>query len=153
MNLAHAHLLINHIPVLGSVFSFIFLLYAYIRKSQELIKTGLGILILVALFTIPVFMTGDPARDIVKNIPGVDKSLIHAHDDAAGYALTSILIVGGICLGGLYYYRKAAIIPQKFILLVILLTLFVCIVMARTAYLGGQIHHPETRPGFVAPAV
>ena len=150
MNLAHVHLLLNHIPVLGSNFGLIFLLYAYFRKSQELIKTGMGILIGVALLTIPTFMTGDPARDIVKNMPDVAKNIIREHDDSAGYALTGILFLGGVCLAGLYYFRKNTSIPKGFTITVLLLTLFVCSIMIRTAYLGGQIHHPETRSDFVS---
>ena len=149
INLAHVHLLLNHIPVLGSVFSLLFLSYAYIRKSQELTKTALGIVIIIALMTIPTYFTGEPAEEIIEKMPGIEKELIHEHEESAEYAFIGILILGAVCLGGLFYFRHKSSIPQGFTITVILLTLIICGIMARTAHLGGLIQHPETRQEFV----
>ncbi|MCI0564610.1 MAG: hypothetical protein MN733_39585, partial [Nitrososphaera sp.] len=69
MNLAHVHLLLNHFPVIGTVFGFLFLAYAMAKKSEELKKVSLGIFVLIALIALPVYFTGEPAEEVVKHLP------------------------------------------------------------------------------------
>ena len=49
MNPAHLHLMLNHIPVLGTAFGLGLLAFALWRRSDELKKTALGVFVLVAL--------------------------------------------------------------------------------------------------------
>ena len=151
MNWPHLHLIINHFPVVGFLFGLLFVAYAMIRKSEELQKTSLGFLVLVALVTVPVYFTGDQAGDIVKRLPDVSKSLVDQHGEAASVALTGAVMLGLIAASGIFFFRRAAAIPRRFMVLTLILTIAVNGLIGYTANLGGQIRHPEARKDFQFP--
>ena len=63
MTAAHVHLLLNHIPILGSIFGLLLLCYGMLRKSDEIKKTSLGIFVITALLTIPVYLVVPEKRE------------------------------------------------------------------------------------------
>lgn len=151
MNWPHLHLIINHFPVIGFLFGLLFILYALLRKSEELKKTSLGFLVLVALITVPVYITGDQAADIMERLPDVSKSFVEQHEEAASVALTSAVMLGLIAAGGIFFFHRASAVPRWFMVLTLILTLVVNSLIGYTANLGGQIRHPEARKGFQLP--
>lgn len=62
MNPAHLHLMLNHIPVLGTAFCMVLVGSALIQKSEELKRVSLGAFVIVALLAIPAYLTGEPAE-------------------------------------------------------------------------------------------
>jgi uncharacterized membrane protein len=151
MNWPHLHLIINHFPVIGFLFGLLFVAYAMLRKSEELKKTSLGFLVLVALITVPVYFTGDQAGDIMERLPDVSKSFVEQHEEAASVALTGAVILGLAAFGGLFFFRRAATMPSWFMVLTLILTFVVNGLVGLTANLGGQIRHPEARKDFKLP--
>jgi len=87
MNWAHVHLMINHFPVIGVLGAILLLLYALVRKSDEVRMVSFGAFVLIALITIAVFFTGHGAEDVVKNVPGVTEASIGRHEEMADIAL------------------------------------------------------------------
>ena len=71
MSPTHLHLLLNHVPVLGTAFGLGLLVFGMGRKSQELKKTALGVFVIVALLAVPAYLTGEPAEDGVQGLPGI----------------------------------------------------------------------------------
>jgi len=55
MNAAHAHLLLNHIPILGMLFGLLLLLYALVRGNDDIKKASFGAFVITSLITIPAF--------------------------------------------------------------------------------------------------
>ena len=92
MNWAHIHLLLNHLPVIGTIFGVLRLLFAWLRKSEELKRVSLGVFVLTALLALPVYFTGEPAEKVVERLPVVAEPLIERHENAALFAL---LTAGG----------------------------------------------------------
>ena len=43
MNWAHVHLMLSHLPVVGTIFGVLLLLLALLRKSEELKRVSLGV--------------------------------------------------------------------------------------------------------------
>ena len=86
----------------------------------------------------------------VKGLPGVSQSLIKQHEEAAGVALGGVLGVGTLALAGLVWFRGKRLIPAWFGVLTLTGALAVSGLMAWTASLGGQVHHPEIRAGIFA---
>ncbi len=151
MNWAHVHLIINHIPVIGILFDFFVLAWAMFRRSEDVKRVSLGILVLLALFTPVVFYTGGKAAHFIHTIPGVNPARIGQHADAALVSAWAMGIVGAIALIGLYAYRKLPKLPTWFVALCLVLTFVVVVLMGWTAELGGRIRLPEARPGFTPP--
>ena len=152
MNPTHLHLLLNHAPVFGTIFGLALLAFALWRKSEELKKTALGVFVVFTLLAVPVYLSGEPAEHAVKQLPGISKPIIEKHEDAAAIAFTGIVVLGVVALAGLLLFRRTKIMPVWFSLIMLAAALIVGGLMAWTANLGGQIRHPEIRPGFNPPA-
>ena len=149
MNGAHLHLLINHVPILGTVFGLALLAFGWWRKSEDIKKAALGTFVIVALGAVATYLTGDPAEDIVKGLPGVSRAAIGRHDDAAGWAMWGSIIVGVVALGGLIWSRGGKPLKHWVFTLVLIGSILVSAMMARTAFLGGKIRHTEFDSGQV----
>jgi len=145
MNGAHLHLLINHVPVLGTIFGLALLAFAMWRGSDDLKKAALGTFVIIALLTVPTYLTGDDAWHVVKALPGVSGSVFHQHDDAAGIAFTGSAIVGLLALSGLIWFRGGKPVKKWFSTLMLAGAIAVAGLMIWTANLGGQIRHTEIR--------
>lgn len=150
MNEAQLHLLTNHLPVMGSLFTVLLMLWGIVRKSDEIQKVALGAMVLVALTALPAYFTGEPAHHLVEHLPGVSEAHIEEHESMGKFALTSAIGLGVVALAGLILSRgKPVSLAVASIALVA--NLFVAGVMGYTAHLGGQIRHSEIR-GEGAPA-
>jgi len=144
-NAAHWHLVLNHLPVVGSLAAVLLLGWAFIKNSDDVKRVALTALVFVALVSIPTFLTGDPAEHSLKGLPGISKRWISSHEDAGEFALWAAVAVGATALVALIVFRKKRSLPRWVIGVFLLLALTVCTIMARTANLGGKIHHPEIR--------
>lgn len=142
MNEAHIHLMLTHVPVIGTFAALGLLAFGFVRKSQELKKAALGILVIAALFAVPVYLSGEPAEDLVESIPGVAHASIERHEDAAAVAFTTLLAVGAIALGGLIWRRKQAV-PGWLLSVTLAGSIVSAGMMAWTANLGGKVRHTE----------
>ncbi len=150
MSWVHLHLLLNHVPVMGTFLGLLFLLVAFFLKSEELKKVTLGFFVLIAIVTIPVYLTGEPAEDLIENIPGVSKAVIGRHEDAALFSLIAVEVAGCVALVGLIFNRRKKWLANLFATITLAFSLATGGLMAWTANLGGQIRHTEISSG-VAP--
>lgn len=148
MNSAHVHLLLNHLPVLGTGFGILLLAFAWLRKSEELKRVSLGIFILAAVSAVPAYLTGEPAEEIIEQLPGVSEAIIEQHENAALLALIAAAVTGIVSLIGLFFARRAEKLPAWVVLTPLVLALATGGLMARTASFGGQIRHTEIRADF-----
>jgi uncharacterized membrane protein len=150
MNPAHLHLMLNHIPVLGTAFCMALVGWALIQKSEELKRVSLGAFVIVALLAIPAYLTGEPAEEVIEHLSGVSEATIEEHEDAATFAFAGVLAVGAAALGGLVFHWRAKPAPNWIVVVVLVLSVIVFAMMIRTANLGGLIRHPELRSDFRA---
>jgi hypothetical protein len=150
MNPAHLHIIINHIPVIGIPFGTALLVWGFLRKSHEVKQAGLLVFVAIALVTIPTFLTGKAAEDVVEHLPGVSEELIENHERAATIALIATSILGGLSLLRLLVPARFAAVGGPMTVLVFVLSLGVSGWLARTANLGGQIRHPEIRASSIS---
>lgn len=152
MNPAHLHIVLNHIPVIGIPFGAGLLIWGFLRKSQELKTTALLVFVAIALVTIPIYLSGKAAEDLVEDLPGVSERLIENHETAATIALIATSVLGGLALVRLLMASRLAAIGGPMTVLVFVLSLGVAGWLGRTAHLGGQIRHSEIRDSSVSVA-
>ncbi len=146
MNPAHLHIILNHLPLVGTAFTLALLLVAFVKKSDEMKRVSLAFLVAVTLIAVPAYLTGEPAKEAVKQLPGIEESFIEKHEGAAQWAFTAQLALGLLAMAGLYFTRSSQPLPKWCASALLVLALAVCGLMAFTANLGGQIRHPEIRP-------
>lgn len=146
MNAAQIHLALNHAPLFLSLIGGGILLLGMIKKNESFKNLSLYFLIVAAVFTIPVFLTGEGTEELVEHLPGVNENAIEEHEEMAKISLIIISIMGGLALVGLFVRNKASMIRVLFSGLV-LLSLGSFVTMAQTAHLGGLIRHTEIQNG------
>lgn len=152
MNWAHWHLLLNHLPVIGTPFAIGLEAFAVWRKSDEMEKASAGCFVAVALLTIPAYLTGCPAKRLVRGLPGVSQSFVHQHENAALIAALAVWGLGSISLLALFLSRRSRPMPRWFAPASLMAGIVAAGLMAWTANLGGQIRHTEIRSGASAAA-
>ena len=103
--------MLNHIPVLGTAFGLALLAWALFKRSEELKRVSLGVLVIVALFAIPAYLTGEPAEEAIEHLPGVNEEAIEEHEDAAKFAFAGVLVLGAVALGALILFRRGKPAP------------------------------------------
>ncbi len=143
MNGTHIHLLLNHVSILAALFSVLIYITGYIKKNDSIKSTALTGFVLAALTAIPVFLTGEPAEESIENIPGVLKSAIESHEEAAEIALWLIEITGIIALAGLFSKKIKFVTTSTFSILMVVLSLCSSVSISYAGYLGGKIRHTE----------
>jgi uncharacterized membrane protein len=146
MNWAYAHLLLNHLPVLGSFLGLGLLLAGLVRRSPALSRAALWTLLATALLGIATFWTGERAEELVEELPGVEHELIHEHEEAAEQARIAFLAAGALALAALVFRREGAA-RRALLGLTLVVALVAAVLLARAANLGGPIRHPEIRSG------
>lgn len=143
MNGAHLHLILNHLPLFTIPVALIFLVYALWRKDQGLKRFSLIVLILTSLMVLPVYLTGEPAEEVIEHLSGVSEALIEAHEEAAEFSLVVTLAAGVLSLAALFFVNHVKlnrVLPGA----VVLVCLVAIASLGYTANLGGKIRHPET---------
>lgn len=146
MNAAHLHLLLNHVPVIGTAITIFVLLTGIFKKSDDVKKVSILILILTALITIPVYVSGGSAEEMIEgNYEDVDETYIDQHEDFALYSFIAMDIAGAAGLLAIFLFRKPKVLPGSFAYIMLVILFIVFGMMAYTANLGGRIHHPEIR--------
>ncbi len=153
VTLTHLHLILNHFPIVGAFFGFFILLIGQFKKDHSIKKVAFGIFLLNAILILPVYFTGEPAEDLVKQLPGISESMIEEHEESAETALVFVEIAGGISLLGLFFFRKSHFYPKWFVMILGLISLLSIIFMVRSANLGGKIRHTEVRSDVQTPAL
>jgi uncharacterized membrane protein len=143
MTAAHLHLLVNHFPIVGNVFSVLFLVWALVRKKKELMQLALGFTVLVALSGYVTDFTGGKAEEQVKDLPGITKDSIEAHEHAADLSLNFLYGSGALALLSLILFAMNKKPAKIFIYLTLILALTTSYFLYHTGDLGGLIRHPE----------
>ncbi len=141
MNQVHLHLLINHLPIFGTILGALVLAYGLKTKSHETIIAAYGVLIIAAIGGVIAYLTGDGAAHALKQIAGIERGSIREHEDAAQFAYIISMIVGIAAIVGLVLTYKKSLWANKLAAIILFLSLFSFSVEARTGYLGGLIRH------------
>jgi uncharacterized membrane protein len=147
MNLTELHLFLNHVPTIGMIAAMAVLLMAIATRSEDLKRASLGMLFLIALLTIPAFVTGTAAELKLTGNSEVSQSMIETHETAAFVAFWFMELTGALAWLGLWQYRRLSRLPQGTVTSVVVLGLVTFGLMARAANFGGEIRHPEIRSG------
>lgn len=149
MNAAHAHLLVNHLPIIGALLAVPLLgLAVLMRKQRGLVLAAAVVLTIGAVGGGLALASGDAAEDAVEGLPGVREADIHAHEERAevaiGFAVAAAL--ASLIAAGLELDRGVPA-PRLAVLGVLALALANAGAMAWTGASGGVIRHTEIRDG------
>jgi hypothetical protein len=137
--------MLNHIPLLGLVFGAVLLAYGLWRGAEDVQKASLGLLAVAGLSAIAVYLTGEPAEEIVEGLAGVSHDAAEAHEAWGLYALIAGLATGVGALGTLLVGGLRERLGRGAVVFTLVLALLASGLIGYTANLGGKISHPELR--------
>lgn len=145
MTSAHWHLMLNHIPLLGLLFGTGLLTYGLWGAYEDVQKGSLALLVVAGLSAIAVYLTGEPAEEVIEGLAGVSHEALEAHEEFGIVALTSGLVTGLSALSALVYGWLRRSLARWTVVLTLALALVSIGFLAYAANLGGKISHPELR--------
>ena len=151
MNQAHIHLIVNHVPIMGSLFAAVLLGAGVLQKNLSLTRAGLVAVLVAGLLCLPAQLTGAGAAAIVQNMPRVSRALIQNHSEAAELGFWALEVAAAAALFSLLLLKNASPRAKLLTLLTLVLTFISFGMLARAGSLGGQIRHTEIREGFGTP--
>ncbi|MBF9221064.1 hypothetical protein [Hymenobacter ruricola] len=151
MNQAHLHLLVNHLPIVGSLFAAVLLGAGLLRREASVVGAGLVAVLAAGLLCLPAQLTGEGAAAVAQQLPRVSRALIQAHAAAAELGFWTLEGAAALALFGLLLRKNAS--PRAALMAWAALAVAVASfgLLARAGYLGGLIGHVEIREGFGTP--
>ena len=143
MNMAHFHLASAHLPIIAVPLFTLLLLAGMWLKKPLLSRTALIALVLVALSTIPIFLSGEEAEELVEHLPSISERQIEEHEEIATIAFVMVLISGALSLLSLLVARFRPLWLRYALFLTVLLSLVSTGILTWAANEGGKIRHTE----------
>ncbi|MDP9203980.1 MAG: hypothetical protein M3P12_00795 [Gemmatimonadota bacterium] len=139
----YAHLLINHFPVVMSVFALAVTILGLFLQRRGLWLTAMGALTVAGASIYPVHFTGDKADEVLNDPWYIHPGVIEAHDKAAGITMWVVLLVGAFAAYSWWrsLKRPGELMPGWMQAGVVVGALAAVVSVTYTAYLGGKIIH------------
>jgi hypothetical protein len=142
--------MLNHLPVIGAPVLLLLLTLGLLRRSGELTLVALGLIVGLAAATALVYLTGGPAEELVERAPWFRELLTETHEEQATVSLVAALATGVLAAAALALRNRAwggRWLPRAVWGGLAATTLL----LAWTAWSGGQIRHDEVRAAAAAP--
>lgn len=143
LNPAHLHLIVNHLPITGSIIALLFLAYGILLKSEAVIKATYWLLALIAVFAVLATQTGEGAESFLLDAKLANKDIIELHVQASDTAQWAMIVVGLVALSSLFIQGLKTLRSTP--IFVFILLLIAASLMAWAGLLGGEIMHKEIR--------
>ena len=146
MDATHWHLLLNHFPILGTLFGLGLILAGMLRHKPILTNAGLLIFLLLALLTAVVFQTGEIAHEkLYMNVSEASQDWILIHQGMARQARWIMLGLGMLSVLAWWMQWQNHRWQRICLWAVVLVGSLTFGLMAQTGNSGGKIMHPEIR--------
>jgi len=139
------HLIANHFPIIVPMLGLLIMIGGIILKSELTKRIAYMLFIFGSLAAIVAFLSGDGAEDIVEKMQGIDKKLIHAHEEIAEIFSVLSYLLGAFSLVGLWANWKQKSISKVISYITITLSLLAIFYAVRTGITGGQVRHTKIR--------
>ena len=153
MNQAHLHLLLNHLPILGTLFGLLTLGAGFFLKNNSVKRTAMGIFVFSAIAAIPAYLTGEGAEEVVESLPGVTENLIEAHEELANIFLWTVGALGLLSLAAFYADFKGKKMAPALYTLTLIAAIGTMVFAQQVGSSGGEIRHTEIRSDTAAAGV
>lgn len=145
----HLHVLLNHIPSLGSVLALGLYALSLYNKDERLQHGSIMAFLALALLAIPTYISGAASRWNIQGRGDTDviNGLIFAHQNVAILAFAAIGVTGCFAWVALWQIRRFGAVPKWNQMVILVLGIVTVLLMIKTGSLGGRINHPEIRSG------
>src|SRR4026207_1503000 len=94
MNAPHLHLILKPVPPIGSAIALGLLLLGLLRRQEALTRVSLEVFYVIALITLPAYLSGVATGMELEKMPDISVEAIHKHHDGALVAFALMLLTG-----------------------------------------------------------
>jgi hypothetical protein len=144
----HVHVLLNHLPVFGLVLGVLALVVALCLRSRPAQIVALAVVLMAAVSTVPVIITGQRAFDLIEGIVDDDgDGWLDAHKDRAEDAAPAFYVLIAFSAAALFAPRKWPRSAMPLLIATLVLSIGCAVATFWIALAGGEIRHPEFRTG------
>ena len=145
MNLAHIHIILNHVPSLGSIAGLLLLAAGIYKKDEALKQFAYGVLVLITMAVLPTYITGAESQRIVDKNPSYSAGMVQLHQNAAMITLLCMTAAGMFAWLGIWEYRRHSRSGPLTTMATLISTMAAVAAVLVTASIGGKISHLEIR--------
>jgi uncharacterized membrane protein len=145
MNDAHLHMVVNHFPIIGTLFGLGILITGIVMKNNVIKNIAYVLFCISAIFGFASMYTGEGAEEIAENLPSVTHHIIHEHEEMAEKLALVLYVLGGISLLGLYLNFKKQAKANLISYLALVSALVAVFLGKQTGTTGGEVRHTEIR--------
>jgi uncharacterized membrane protein len=145
MNDAHLHLLVNHFPIIGTIFGLGILVSGMLLKNNSVKNTAYILFIVAAVFSAFSMGTGEGAEELVEDLPNIGKQIIHEHEEIAEKFSIIMYATGLFGLLSLYTSIKNHKLAKTISFITLVLALMAAVFAKSVGTTGGEIRHTEIR--------
>lgn len=153
MNDAHLHLVVNHFPIIGTLFGLGILIAGLVLKNNSVKNTAYIVLIVAAIFAFLSMYTGEGAEEMVEDMPNIGHQIIHEHEELAEKLALLLYATGIFSALALYTSIKNNKFSKIVSYITLALALGASVLGSSVGTSGGQIRHTEIRDNSVKTAI
>ena len=145
MTEANYHLIVNHFPIIGSIFGFGILIFGILFKNNSVKNTAYVLFVVSAIFAGLSMFTGEDAERVVEDMPNIGHHIIHEHEEIAEKLALTLYILGVFSIFGLYLNLKNHLKANLISYLIATISVLAIILSINVGTSGGEIRHTEIR--------
>jgi uncharacterized membrane protein len=142
---AHLHLVVNHFPIIGTIFGFGILLAGLVLKNNTVKNVSYVLFIVAAIFAAFSMGTGEGAEEAVEEMPNIGKQIIHEHEEIAEKLALVLYVLGVVSLLGLYTNFKNHTKAKLISYLALVIAAIGVFLAQQVGTTGGEVRHTEIR--------
>jgi uncharacterized membrane protein len=149
MNDAHLHLVVNHFPIIGTIFGLVTLIAGLVLKNDSVKNTAYILLIVSAIFAFLSMYTGERAEEMIEDMPNIGHQIIHEHEELAEKLALLSYATAAFSLLSLYTSTKKHKFSKSTSIITLVLAIATTVVGSLVGTSGGEIRHTEIRDNTV----
>ena len=145
MNDAYLHIVVNHFPIIGTLFGIGILITGLILKNESVKNTAYVLFIIAAIFGAISIGTGEGAEEVVEDFPSIGKAIIEEHEELAEKFALLLYATGFFALISIVASIKRFRLAKIFSFITLVLALITGVLSINVGKSGGEIRHTEIR--------
>ena len=150
MNDAHLHMVVNHFPIIGTIFGLGILVTGMILKNNSVKNTAYILFAVAAIFAEFSMGTGEGAEELVEDMPNIGHQIIHEHEEIAEKFAVILYVTGFFGLVSLFTSYKKYRFATLFSFITLALAIVAGVLTKSVGTSGGEIRHTEIRTNIIS---
>jgi uncharacterized membrane protein len=143
-------MVVNHFPIIGTIFGLGILVTGMILKNNSVKNTAYILFAVAAIFAAFSMGTGEGAEELVEDMPNIGHQIIHEHEEIAEKFAVILYVTGFFGLVSLFTSYKKYRFATLFSFITLALAIVAGVLTKSVGTSGGEIRHTEIRTNIIS---